>query len=102
MIIGEKITKLRNFMGISQEEFADELGVSRQAVSKWEMNQSLPQIDKVIQMCDIFKVSTDELLKDKISINVNKEKKGNKYYGTEYYRIPDQTDCRKCNQGSFG
>lgn len=86
MIIGEKITKLRNFMGISQEEFADELGVSRQAVSKWEMNQSLPQIDKVIQMCDIFKVSTDELLKDKISINVNKEKKGNKYFGTDGFR----------------
>ena len=86
MIIGEKITKLRNFIGISQEEFADELGVSRQAVSKWEMNQSLPQIDKVIQMCDIFKVSTDELLKDKISINVNKEKKGNKYFGTDGFR----------------
>lgn len=86
MIIGEKITKLRNFMGISQEEFADELGVSRQAVSKWEMNQSLPQIDKVIQMCDIFKVSTDELLKDKMSIDIKKEKKGNKYFGTDGFR----------------
>ena len=86
MTIGEKITKLRIAKGISQEEFAEKLCVSRQAVSKWEMNQSLPQIDKVIQMCEFFEISTDELLRDKISINIRNENITNKYFGTDGFR----------------
>ena len=48
MTLGEKITHLRNTAGLSQEALADKLGVSRQSVSKWEMDQALPQIDKVM------------------------------------------------------
>lgn len=85
MTIGEKITKLRSAKGISQEEFADKLCVSRQAVSKWEMDQSLPQIDKVIQICEFFGISSDELLRDKISLNIGSENL-NKYFGTDGFR----------------
>lgn len=86
MTIGEKITHLRNVMNISQEVLADKLSVSRQSVSKWEMDQALPQIDKVLQLCQIFNVSADELLYDKITINRSKEGKANKYFGTDGFR----------------
>ena len=69
MTIGQKIIQLRNAADISQEQLAETLGVSRQSVSKWEMDQALPQIDKVLQLAEIFSVSTDELLLDKIEIN---------------------------------
>ena len=59
MTLGEKITQLRNAADMTQEEMAEKLAVSRQSVSKWEMNQALPQIDKVLMLCDLFNVSTD-------------------------------------------
>lgn len=73
MTIGKKITWLRQKNGISQEELADRLEVSRQSVSKWEMDAAYPRIDKLIQMCTVFGVSTDELLKEEISFE-EKEK----------------------------
>lgn len=85
MTIGEKIINLRNLKDMSQEEFANKLNVSRQSVSKWEMNQAVPQIDKVIQICEIFDLSTDELLKEEISINYDGKAK-NKYFGTDGFR----------------
>ena len=66
MTIGQKIIQLRNAADISQEQLAETLGVSRQSVSKWEMDQALPQIDKVLQLAEIFHVSTDELYQSKI------------------------------------
>ena len=84
MTLGEKITQLRNAAGMTQEEMAEKLMVSRQSVSKWEMNQALPQIDKVLTICELFGVSTDELLKEKMSINKGSEK--NKYFGTDGFR----------------
>ena len=68
MTIGEKITELRNSEGISQERLAEILSVSRQAVSKWEMDQALPGIDKIVQLSDFFGVSTDAILLDKLDI----------------------------------
>ncbi len=88
MTIGEKITTLRNAAGISQEQLADKLSVSRQSVSKWEMDQAQPQIDKILQICELFNISTDELLYDKI--NINRAPAGapvkNKYFGTDGFR----------------
>ena len=69
MTIGEKITNMRNSLGLSQEALADKLSVSRQSVSKWETDQAQPQIDKILQLCELFSVSTDELLCDKIAIS---------------------------------
>ena len=87
MKIGNKIANLRIRSGMSQEYLAEKLDVSRQSVSKWEMDQALPQIDKVLQMCELFKISTDSLLKDNVEIKVNeKELKGNKYFGTDGFR----------------
>ena len=87
MTIGEKIFNLRTSADISQEQLAERISVSRQSISKWEMDQALPQIDKVLQLCEIFGISTDELLYDKIIINQkNSEKTTNKYFGTDGFR----------------
>lgn len=64
MILADKIIDLRKESGWSQEELANQLGVSRQAVSKWESASSIPDLDKIIKMSNIFGVSTDYLLKD--------------------------------------
>ena len=63
MNIADRIQSLRKSRGISQEELADKIGVSRQAVSKWESEQSTPDIDKIILLSDYFDVTTDYLLK---------------------------------------
>ena len=64
MILADKIIDLRKKSGWSQEELAAKLNVSRQAVSKWEGAQSVPDLDRVLQMSRLFGVSTDYLLKD--------------------------------------
>ena len=66
MILADKIINERKKNGWSQEELADMLDVSRQSVSKWEGAQSVPDLQKIIKMADIFSVSTDYLLKDEI------------------------------------
>ena len=64
MTLAEKIMKLRKEQGWSQEELAMRLGVSRQSVSKWESMASLPDLDKILKMSELFGVSTDYLLKE--------------------------------------
>ena len=86
MTIGQKITLLRTAADISQEQLSETLGVSRQSISKWETDQALPQIDKVIQLAELFNVSTDELLLDKIAFNDTAKKTHNKYFGTDGFR----------------
>lgn len=63
MCFAERIQVLRKQKGLSQEQLAEALSVSRQAVSKWESDQSLPEIEKIILMSELFEVSTDYLLK---------------------------------------
>lgn len=88
MTIGEKISQLRNSAGMSQETLADKLSVSRQSVSKWEMDLAQPQIDKILAFCKLFGISTDELLYD--NIQISRTTKGapvkNKYFGTDGFR----------------
>lgn len=64
MILADKIMSLRKQNGWSQEELAEQLNVSRQSVSKWESGTSIPDIEKIIKMSQLFYVSTDYLLKD--------------------------------------
>ena len=64
MILADKIIEERKKLGLSQEELAEKLTVSRQAVSKWESAQSIPDLQKIILMSELFSVSTDYLLKD--------------------------------------
>ena len=66
MIFADKLMDLRKKNGWSQEELAEKLNVSRQAVSKWESAQSVPDMSRIIQLSELFGVSTDYLLKDEL------------------------------------
>lgn len=83
MILADKIIEERKKLGLSQEEFADKLLVSRQAVSKWESAQSIPDLQKIVLMSKLFSVSTDYLLNEdiepekNISIDTNYDEKIN-------------------------
>ena len=68
MILADKIAELRKKNGWSQEELAEKLDVSRQAISKWEGAQSVPDMNRILKMSEIFGVSTDCLLKDDMSL----------------------------------
>ena len=66
MNISQKILLQRKKKGISQEDLANALNVSRQAVSKWESSQSVPDMDKIVALSIYFNITTDYLLKDEI------------------------------------
>lgn len=70
MNIGERITKYRKKNGWSQEELAERLGVSRQSVSKWESGTSVPDINRILEMSEIFGVTTDYLLKGHSEVRI--------------------------------
>ncbi len=62
MNLGNKLLNLRKKEGLSQEEVADRLGVSRQTISKWETDQSLPDFDKILPLCNLYNITANELL----------------------------------------
>ena len=87
MTIGQKITQMRIAKGISQELLAEEISVSRQSVSKWEIGEAVPQIDKILMLCDFFGVTADDLLRDTVEIKTEEKVKiKNKYFGTDGFR----------------
>ena len=93
MTIGEKIAHLRIVNNMSQEKLATLLKVSRQSVSKWESGETLPQIDNVLVLSSLFKITTDELLNDEVVIHRGKklpvsigEDIKTKYFGTDGFR----------------
>ena len=93
MTIAEKITHLRAVNNISQDKLATMLKVSRQTINKWENGDSLPQIENVKEICELFKVTADELLNDDIVIHRGKklqmsigEDIKTKYFGTDGFR----------------
>lgn len=67
MTLGEKILNMRKARGWSQEELAERIGVTRQAVSRWESGSAKPDADKLVAVCDLFGVSADYLLRDSYS-----------------------------------
>ena len=69
MEIGSKLKKARNEKGLTQEQTADALGVSRQTISNWENNKSYPDIISVVKMSEIYSISLDHLLKEDNSMN---------------------------------
>ena len=73
MILADKITEERKKNGWSQEELADKLGVSRQAVSKWESAGAVPDLQRIIQLSELFSVSTDYLLKDEMEVEASSD-----------------------------
>ena len=93
MTLDEKITHLRIANGYSQEKLAETINVSRQSISKWESGESLPSIDKILELSKLFEITTDELLNDEIVIHrgmkLPKNISGNaktKYFGTDGFR----------------
>ena len=62
MNLGEKLYELRKEKNLSQEDVADRLNVTRQTISKWETNQSTPDFDKIIPLCELFEITSEELL----------------------------------------
>ena len=89
MILADKITALRKKAGWSQEELAEQLSVTRQSVSKWEGAQSVPDMDKVVQMSRLFGVTTDFLLKDELSeedkLTVNRARKVQRFLSQPFH-----------------
>ena len=93
MTIGEKIIHLRVVAGLSQDDLAKTLNVSRQSLSKWEKGETYPSVDVVKQLCTLFKVTADELINDDVVIHRGQKLKMSigediktKYFGTDGFR----------------
>lgn len=90
MTIADRIQSLRKAKGVSQEELADRIGVSRQAVSKWESEQSTPDVEKIVLLSNYFEVTTDYILKG-IEPVKTEEKQSGKQAGGDGAAICDIT-----------
>lgn len=81
MLTGEKLCNLRKKEGWSQGDLADKLNISRQTVSKWELNESLPDAENIVKISNLFNVTTDYLLKNDAELNhTSNEEPKKKYY----------------------
>lgn len=78
MKFGDKLIQLRKKHGLSQEDLAAKLNVSRQSVSKWESNNTYPETDKIVQICNIFECSMDDLINENIKDINQLERKSKK------------------------
>ena len=102
MTLSEKLTRLRKARGMSQEQLAAALGVSRQAVSKWELGEAVPDVSRVVAMSELFGVTTDYLLKDaseEVSQAAGSVGEGNAGFaagetGGEASPVPDRNEKR--------
>lgn len=78
MKFNEKLIQLRKEKGLSQEELGEKLNVARQTISKWELGETTPEMDKLVQISEIFDISLDNLIKDKQEVktenNTNTQK----------------------------
>ena len=89
MTLGEKISKLRKENNLTQEELAEILDVTRQSVSRWELDIAFPETDKLLKLCNVFECSVDYLLKndllDKNSTSIEPQENSNKKYKVWLY-----------------
>ena len=77
MSLGERIYRLRTEKNLSQGDLAELLEVSRQSISKWENNSAVPDLDKIIKLCEIFEITIDELVKgEKSASDISSDKQG--------------------------
>lgn len=94
MNLGERLFELRKQKNLSQEEVADKLKVTRQTVSKWETNQSTPDFDKIVPLCELFEISTEELLTGK-KTNTDKVQKQEEKQEKEEEKLPTKQEVRR-------
>lgn len=73
-LMGERLLRLRNQSSLTQEELAERLDVSRQSISKWELNKTLPDVDKLIQLSEMYQVSIDYLIKGEEALEEERQK----------------------------
>lgn len=67
-MLGEKLTKLRRCCGYSQQQVADAVGVSRQTIANWEVNQGAPALDKAARLAELYRVTLDDLVRDEVEV----------------------------------
>ncbi len=94
MSTGENIQFLRKREGFTQEGFAEQMGVSRQTISKWESDICFPEMEKMIQMCEMFHCNLDELVRGDVQVEATKDTTGyGKYDIKEYNKenVKDET-----------
>lgn len=92
MNFGETLFKLRKEKNLSQEDVADKLNVTRQTVSKWETNQSTPDFDKIVPLCELFGISTEELLTGRKPEENNTQVENQE---DEQEKVPTKEEVRK-------
>lgn len=85
MNLGENIQYLRKINRITQEDLADQVSVSRQIISKWELNQTYPEISELVELADVFHCKVDELLR------VNLAERMNEYSDVKITKVPSFT-----------
>ena len=104
MTLGQRIQQIRQEHRLSQEEFAEKLGTTRQTVSRWELDQTFPEIARIVQISRIFSVTTDSILKDGVSTfdgeladypcgvyrGAHAEMVETEKFALLYYEMPDQ------------
>lgn len=73
MNFGERLKQIRANLGLSQEQLAEKIGVSRQAITKWETNRGLPDVENMIILAEIFKVTLDELILERINVQESQQ-----------------------------
>ena len=87
MTFKEKIVRLRKIKSLTQDEFASAVGVSRQAVYKWESGQSYPEVSKLLEIKLLFGISIDDLLDDNYEVEIPEKKKKKRISKSERERI---------------
>lgn len=86
MEFGNRLYELRKQKGLSQEELANRLDVTRQTVSKWELGDSTPDMDKLIALAELFEISLDELVLGKVPVTTKLDELGASIMTTETSR----------------
>ena len=101
MTFKEKIIKLRKQRGLTQDDFASAVGVSRQAVYKWESGQSYPEAQKLLEIKKLFDISIDDLLDDSYEVVIEKKAKKKKEEAPEVKEeVKEEAAADPLRQGS--
>lgn len=96
MTLGQKIFELRNKQKMSQGDLAEKLNVSRQSISKWETDASVPELDKLIMLSDLFNITIDELVRDELpEKDTDEEKESTEKRSSETVVINKQMSTQK-------
>ena len=99
MEFNNRLYNLRKQKGLSQEEFANRLNVSRQTVSKWEVGDSTPDMEKLIAISDLFEISLDELVMDKVPEHIGENTAKSEIVGELKEKVLTEKNKQKAKRG---